>query len=327
MNKSISVIIPTKNEEIYISRCLISIIENDYSTKNIEIIVSDGLSTDRTRTIVKDFQKKHSNIKLIDNPAQYTPHGLNRGVESAKGEFIMILGAHSKISRNYISSNIRVLEENSDIGASGGKIVNAFENQASEAISKAMSSKFGVGNAKFRTQDYQGYVDTAAFAVYREEVFDRIGMFDENLVRNQDAEFNYRLRQAGYKIYLTSDCYAKYYVRSSFKELFIQYYQYGFWKIHFNFIHQKITSLRQVFPMLFIIIILLTLISWTFFMPLFQITLGFVILHFILALYFSFRKSNKLHKIFLVFKSFYTLHISYGLGYLFGILKAIFKKY
>ena len=322
----ISIIIPTRNEEKSIAGCLESVINCDYDLGQIEIIVSDGLSTDRTRTIVEEYQKEYSGIKLINNPSQFTPHGLNRGVESASGEFIMILGAHSEISKNYISSNIQILEENPDIGASGGRIVNAHENPTSEAISLAMSSKFGVGNAKFRTQDYQGYVDTAAFAVYRREVFDKTGMFDENLVRNQDAEFNYRIRQAGYKIFLTSDCYAKYYVRSTFKKLFVQYYQYGFWKIHFNLIHQKITSLRQIFPMLFILILLLTLTSWTFFMPLFYVSLGLTLLHFLLALYFSFRKFSKLQKILLVFKSFYTLHISYGLGYLLGILNAVFKR-
>jgi len=322
----VSIIIPSKNEEKYIAKCLNSVLANDYGVENMEIIVSDGRSVDRTRQIIKDMQKVHSCLHLVDNQKEFTPDGLNKGIKVSRGDYVMILGAHSEISKNYISSNIRILEDNSDIGASGGKIVNAFENPTSEAISKAMSSKFGVGNAKFRTQNYQGYVDTAAFAIYRREVFDEIGLFNENLVRNQDAEFNYRLKQVGYKIYLTSDCYAKYYVRSTFKELFVQYYQYGFWKIHFNFIHQKITSLRQIFPMLFILILLFTLISWTFFIPLFYVSLGFTVLHFLLALYFSFRKSKKLNKFLLIFKSFYTLHISYGLGYLLGILNAVFKR-
>lgn len=322
----VSIIIPSRNEEKHIAKCLNSVLASDYGVENMEIIVSDGLSTDRTRQIIEDMQKKHPNIHLIDNHKESTPHGLNAGIKASRGDYVMILGAHSEISENYISNNLKILEDDPKIGGVGGRILNAYENITSEAISQAMSSSFGVGNAKFRTTDYDGFVDTAAFAVYRREVFEQVGLFDENLIRNQDAEFNYRLRQAGYKIYLSKHCYAKYYVRASFKKLFVQYYEYGYWKIHFNHIYKKITSVRQVFPMLYVLNLILTASSWLFFMPLFYLTLSLTILHFLLALYFAFAKSKGLKKSLLILESFYILHISYGLGYLTGIIRLPFKN-
>lgn len=323
---TVSVVIPSRNEEDYIEKCIRSVLASDYGTQNLEIVVADGMSTDQTRTIVKRLQSESPNILLVDNPRQTTPYGLNAGIKASQGEFVMILGAHSEISTDYIRENLRILLDHKDIGGAGGRIVNGYSDEVSEAISIAMSSKFGVGNAKFRTTDYEGYVDTAAFAVYRREVFDRVGFFDENLVRNQDAEFNYRLRQAGYRIYLTNACYAIYYVRSSFKKLFRQYFQYGYWKIHFNYIYKRITSVRQVFPLFYLLNVLVMLFSWLFWMPLFYLTLGFTFLHFVLALYFAMNSSSTFKQKAKILGGFYILHISYGLGYLKGIFQVPFMK-
>ncbi len=318
----VAVVIPCKNEEHYIEKCVRSILNSNYDIQLIDIYVCDGLSTDKTPDIVKRLSEEHQQVHLLINHAQTTPQGLNLGLKTATNDLKIILGAHSEVDPNFIAENVKAIQQDASIGCAGGIIKNVFENKTSEIIGAAMSSPFGVGNAHFRTGGKEGFVDTVAFGAYRKEIFDDIGYFDEELVRNQDDEFNFRLIKNGYKIFLSPKIISLYYVRASYQKLFRQYYQYGYWKVFVNKKHQTVTSVRQLIPLFFVLFLifgsLLSLFS-SYLLALFLFTLS---LYLILGLYFA-NKVSSTQQIFSVLFTFVILHISYGSGYLKGLIDFI----
>jgi len=182
-----------------------------------------------------------------------------------------------------------------------------------------MSSVFGVGSAHFRTGTKEGFVDTVAFGAYKQVVFDTIGYFDEELVRNQDDEFNYRVIKHGFKIYLSRSIRSKYYVRARFKKLFKQYYQYGYWKVYVNTKHKTVTTTRQIIPALFVSYIIFCFFTLLI-KPLLSFYLSLVFLLYLgLATFSAWRIANNLGKIPLIVYSFFILHLSYGIGYIEGV--------
>ncbi|MCO6499781.1 MAG: glycosyltransferase family 2 protein [Vicingus serpentipes] len=319
MNKTVSIIIPCRNEEKYIKKCIDSILNSNYPKELIAIYVCDGLSDDQTRNIIKTLVHQNKNIHLIDNHEQTTPYALNLGLKASQDDVKIILGAHAEIDPNFISENITLLFSEEKIGCTGGVIENFYENKTAEIIGIAMASPFGVGNAHFRTGNKNGYVDTVAFGAYKKEVFEQIGYFDEELVRNQDDEFNYRLIKNGFKIYLSNKIKSKYYVRSSFSKLFKQYYQYGYWKMFVNKKHQTITTIRQIVPLFFVLFIFIGMITSFIHIFFFILFVSVIVLYLLMSLIFSFKLVKKKKTLFLTSFTFFILHFSYGLGYLKGI--------
>jgi glycosyltransferase involved in cell wall biosynthesis len=316
----ISIVIPARNEEKHIGACLRSVTANQSGHYDLEVFVCDGMSTDQTREIVKEFATSHPFIHLLDNTGQTTPLGLNMGIENSNGEYIMILGAHSELPPGYFSRALQVFREQPGAHCVGGLLINEYENSRSAMIGKAMSSGFGVGNAYFRTGTKSGWVDTVAFGIYRREVFEKIGLFDTDLARNQDDEFNYRMQKHHMKIFLDTELNAKYYVRSGFGKLFRQYYQYGFWKVFVNRKHKTITTIRQLVPFLFISFLIVSLAAGILWPPSLMITLPVVLAYILLAISFAFGLTRKPPGIMQTTLAFFVLHSSYGLGYLWGII-------
>jgi len=323
MLPSISITIPARNEEKYIEKCILSILSADYPQEKIKVFVCDGLSTDNTREIVSSLSNKHKNIQLIDNEKQTTPFALNLGLKASNCAIKIILGAHAEIDKDFLKNNVSVLNDYPEVGCAGGIIENVYENESAETIGLAMSSVFGVGNAHFRTGSKNGFVDTVAFGAYRNEVFEKIGYFDEDLIRNQDDEFNFRLLQNGFKIYLNSNIKSKYYVRASFRKLYKQYYQYGYWKVYVNKKHKAVTSVRQLVPLFFVLFLFLGLtLSFLHWVLGTLFSLG-VLAYIGLAIVFASQKSTSFEKITGIAYTFFLLHFSYGLGYLVGIFDFI----
>ena len=321
MKKHVTIVIPCLNEEKYIEKCLDSIVHCDYDKAFLQVFVCDGISTDKTAAIIKTVEAKHSFIKLIENPERSTPKALNLGILNSTSDIVIILGAHAEIDTAYVSNCVKEFQRDEHIGCVGGIIDNIPENHTAAIISAAMSSSFGVGNAYFRTDEKDGYVDTVAFGAYRRHVFDKAGLFDEELVRNQDDEFNYRLHPAGFTIFLSRSIRSKYYVRASFKKLFRQYFQYGYWKVYVNKKHGAITTLRQMIPPLFCLFLYLGSIL-CFVVPYFYALFAAgLLLYLSTGLYFAVRKANSLSMTIEVMYAFLILHISYGTGYLEGIFR------
>jgi len=323
MNPTVSIICPIRNEEQHIGDCLESLVNQTYNNDKIEILVVDGMSEDRTRDIVREFQAKYKNVLLIDNPRGIIPSALNIGVEKASGKYILRMDGHAKAALDYVEQCVVALESDRAEGV-GGPITSVNNSHTGNAIALAMSSSFGVGNSRFRTSNNKEcFVDSLAFTSYRREVFSKYGFFDEELVRCQDDEFNFRIRKLGGKILLTPAIKSSYYPRSGFKKLFQQYFDYGFWKVRLFQKHFWMMRLRHFIPAAFvgslIFFLFLSLFIDTAFW-LFLASFSFYVLASIIAAALTWLRKKKvtLTKVLL---SFYILHFSYGSGFLWGLIR------
>ncbi len=280
------------------------------------------MSTDGTRDIIIKYQKGHPNIHLIDNPEKIVSTGFNRALNESKGDIIIRVDGHCEIAPDYIQKCLECLEKiNSD--CVGGATEHVASGLVGKSIKLAQSSFFGVGGVSFRKNVEKGqYVDTLAFGAYKREVFDQLGGYDEELVRNQDDEFNFRLIQNGGKIWLDPSINSKYFPRTSFVKLFKQYFQYGFYKSRVMQKRRGIASLRHLVPALFIIAIITVLIY-----SLYGITIPAILLGasyaalMIISIFIELLKTPKnILSIFLLPITFFILHFSYGIGFLSGMI-------
>ena len=313
---------PVRNEADFIGRSLRSVFNQNYPPEKMEIVVADGLSTDATRRLIEEMKSASEvSIKIVENSARIAPCGLNRAIAAARGEIIVRVDGHCEIAPDYVANCVRYLLENKAEGV-GGPIETIGETPTARAIAVAMSSGFGVGGSAFRCGcDREKYVDTVAFPGYRREVFERAGLFDEELVRNQDDEFNYRLRKLGGRVLLAPDIRAGYYSRSTFGSLWRQYFQYGFWKVRVLQMHPRQMSLRQFAPPALVAAVGFFAVSGLF------SAFGRWALLFVLSLYFladlaataKAARRIELRALPHVFLSHAILHFSYGLGFLFGL--------
>lgn len=315
----ISIVIPCRNERDYIGRCLDSIINCNYDKNNLNVLVCDGLSDDGTVEIIKKYNKEFPYIHYLENIHKSTPNALNIGLKKLTFDIGIILGAHAEIDANYLRNCVAAFEKQPDASCVGGIIFNVNESETSEAIGLAMSSVFGVGNAHFRTGAKSGYVDTVAFGAYKKEIFEKCGYFDEELVRNQDDEFNYRILKNGFKIWLEPSIQSKYYVRASFSKLGKQYFQYGYWKVYVNRKHKAVTTGRQLVPALWVLCFFTSFIPGLLFTPLLYLYYAILVLYLLASVGAAIKTTNKLSLFPNVLFSFWILHFSYGIGYLLGI--------
>lgn len=316
---TVSIIIPCRNEQNYIGKCLDSFVNQTYPKQCFEVFVCDGMSTDKTRTIVKEYEKKYGNIKLLDNLGLTAPKGMNLGIKKSTADIVVIFGAHAFADKDFIKYNVEALEKRG-IGCAGGPIETISEDDKGTAIALAMSSPFGVGNALFRYAQKETFVDTVAFGAYRKETLEKIGYFDEELVRNQDDELNYRVVKSGCKVLLTPKVRSYYYSRSSLSKLWKQYYQYGFWKVRVMQKHGKPASLRHLIPMIFVAANLLGIILGIFVKPILYIWLLEVLLYFICSIWASMKVSKGKINLFKYMPLIFPiLHLSYGIGFIEGL--------
>ena len=325
----ISVIIPCRNEEKFIAKCLDSVIANDYPKDRLEVLVVDGMSEDGTREIVERYAKQYPFIKLLDNPKKITPTALNIGIKHAKGEIIMRMDAHATYEKDYISKCIKYLNEyNADNVGGIWKTLPRDNTFIGKAIVIALSNPFGIGNAyyRFATKEPR-WVDTVPFFCYRKEIFDKVGFFNENLARSQDMEFNLRLKSIGYKTLLVPEIVSYYYARSDFKSFCKHNFRNGVWAIYpFKFTTIMPVSLRHLIPLAFVSS-LIGSAALSVFSQIFLWLLLFILGSYALTnAYFSVKitaKEKDFRYLFVMPLIFATLHISYGLGSLCGVLKVI----
>jgi GT2 family glycosyltransferase len=323
----ISVIVPCRNEEAHIEECIDAIYSSILvSSQELYVTIVDGLSDDGTRELISELKKKYNTLQLVDNKKQLTPYAFNLGINNLKADFYQIVGARQILSPNYLSKSIEILVNNNSIWCVGGNVENIYLNEIGEIISKGMSTSFGMGLGNFRVLENSCFVDTVGTPMYPGWVFDRIGYFDEDLVRNQDDDYNFRVIKAGGKIWLETSITIKYYVRATFQGLFRQFYQYGYWKVFVNTKHKTVTTMRQLVPPIFVLYV--SSLSFAFLFPYpfnwMYFLGGFAYL--VMLLYSSLNLVKKGNDFFLFIRTFLTLHFSYGVGYLHGIFNFIILK-
>lgn len=324
MPLSVSVILPCRNEARIIGSCLESIIQNEYPKERLELLVVDGRSDDGTKEIVNEFCRKFPWIRLLDNNCGITPAALNIGVKSASGQIVLRMDAHTLYPPDYIGKLVEWIER-SKADNVGGICITQPGNQTpkAQAIAIGLSHPWGVGNSHFRIGvPAPKWVDTVPFGCYRREVFDKIGLFDERLVRNQDDEFNHRLIKSGGRILLVPEIVSYYTARESLGKLWIMYYQYGYFKPLAARMIGAVMTMRQLVPSAFVTSLVLTaaLAPWSNFMA---VCFGSIIISYgvlDLCIGVSVAAKRGLRCGFWSMVVFPVLHISYGLGYLKGLL-------
>jgi succinoglycan biosynthesis protein ExoA len=318
----VSVIMPIRNEMAYIERSLGAVLRQDYPADRLEILVIDGCSDDGTREYIRSIQPVYHHLTLLDNPGRIVPPGLNIGIRQAQGDIVVRVDGHCEIAPDYISQCVRHLLDDG-VDAVGGPIETIGETNEAQTIALAMSSWFGVGGSAFRTiKDRPLLVETVAFPAYRRQTLQRLGPFDEELVRNQDDEYNYRLLAQGGKILLSPDVRSRYYSRSSLRSLWRQYYQYGYWKVRVMQKHPRQMRLRQFMPPAFVGAILGTSLSGFIFRPFWWLLAVIFSLYLAanLAASLALGRAHGGHHVPRLLVIHPVLHLSYGLGFLAGLL-------
>jgi glycosyltransferase involved in cell wall biosynthesis len=324
----VSIILPVLNEAPHIEQCLRSMMNNTYNPNKVEVLVVDGGSTDGTRGIVSDIATQDQRVRLIDNPRRILAAGINIGIENARGEVLIRLDGHAQAERDFIERSVEVLQEHPDAWCVGGAITTVNNNYTGRVIAAAMSCGVGVGNAKFRLGNYEGYADTVAFGAYRKWVFEKVGKFDENLPRTEDDDLHFRLHQAGGKIYISHKIRSIYFSRSNIGKLWRQYFQYGFWRIPTIIKHGQPAAVRQVVPVVFVLGWLVLIAGALFWEPAkyaLAAYAGLYIMVLLIGAILAIRKNG-----FVVGVAtpivFPILHFSYGLGNLAGIWRFVIRR-
>ena len=319
----VSVVVPCLNEERYVAACLDSILATTYPVDRLEVLIVDGMSADRTRSIVAAYAKRHPAVRLIDNPAHITPAGLNAGIRAARGDVIVRMDAHVVYPPDYIARSVAAQQETGADNVGPVIVTRPADGHAvARAIAVALSHPFGVGNSHFRIGSRERrWVDTVPFGCFQRAVFDRVGMFDEELPRNQDDEFNFRLAKHGGHVLLEPGLVAYYYARGSIRQVARMWYQYGYFKPLVARKVGRVMTLRQLVPACFVLGLVGTaaLSSWS---PLARLAFATLSLAYtVLAVgcgLATARKQGVVCALTLPF-IFVTIHTSYGLGFLQGV--------
>lgn len=319
----LSVIIPCRNEYRHIETCVRSILAQKRPSRGMEIIVADGLSDDGTREILQRLTKEYPELRMVDNPRRVTPCAMNAGIREARGEYVAILGAHCKYATDYLWTCVELLDEHPEVACAGGPIHSEGRSLFGQAVAAAMSHPVGIGNARHRHPNYEGYAEGACYPVFRKEVFGQIGLYDEMLVRNQDDELNYRLTKQGGKVFLSPRARSTYFVRETISSLFRQYFEYGYWRVAVIKKHRMPASWRHLVPVIFLIglIVSFTLAlivpeGWRLLMLSGPCVYALILCG--VGLHLSRRAGWKVGLLFPVAAA--TLHIAYAIGFISGFL-------
>lgn len=327
----LSVICPVYNEEKYISQCIESLLQQDYPQDDLEILFVDGMSNDKTREIIALYTRQYPFIKMLDNPKKIVPYAMNAGIKASKGDIIIRLDGHVEYPTNYFSALVKNLTElDADNVGALCETLPCGSSSKELAIAEALSSSFGMGNSYFRIGCNEvRRVDTVPFGCFKREVFDKVGLYDNELIRNQDDELNGRIIKNGGKIYLIPSIVTKYYARDKISKVRKMFYQYGLYKPLVNKKLGAPATVRQFFPLAFVLGLFIGagLSCVSIIVALLYATV--LVLYLFLACSFTVKSIVKTGRWGLVLYQpfiYFTIHVSYGWGYLIGIFKIILHK-
>jgi glycosyltransferase involved in cell wall biosynthesis len=251
----VSVVLPIRNEAGHIGRCLEAVLAQDYPRERMEVLVADGRSVDATREVVGRLAERDGRVRLVDNPGLIVPTGLNAAIRSSAGQVIVRIDGHTIVEPGYVREAVSALQR-TGADVVGGNMTARGRGVFGRAVALATSTSMGVGGSRFHYAQVEEDAESVYMGTFRRDVFERFGYFDEGLVRNQDDEFNYRVRARGGRVRLVPSMRSVYSPRESIRALFRQYFQYGYYKIRVASLHPGMMRPRHVVPSIFVLAIL-----------------------------------------------------------------------
>jgi GT2 family glycosyltransferase len=325
----VSVIMGTLDEEDYIESSLDALLsQRDFDAGQMEILIADGGSTDDTRAILDRYQEAHHQVRWFENPARISPAAWNICLDHARGDVIVLMGGHTVVGEDFVSASLRVLDEVPDAACVGGPVKTAADGYMQNAIALAGASPFGAGNATHRYADKPQYLDTVSFGAYRKEVFEKVGRFREDLSRNADWEFNYRMGLQGLRIFFSPEIQSTYHPRSSLGGLWKQQFQTSLDKVKVILEYPGSFRWRHSIPTLFVLAMIGGLLLGPVFKPaqyLWKLTArGYVVLSLVFSATAAQQGGWRYLPILPVV--FLTIHVGYGLGFIAGWLRHLISR-
>lgn len=327
----VAVVIPTLNEEKFIARCLDSVIAQSYPFADMDVMVVDGGSKDRTKDIVENYKNKYKNIRFLNNPGRIQSIAFNIGVKSSDAPYIVRLDAHATYNHRYIEKCIEKFSANAEVlgcapefvGNVGGvwNIRPQHSGLIAESSAILNQSRFGIGGAAFRVGAPAGFVDTVPFGCFPRKVLEKVGGMREDLPRGEDNEFNSRIRKAGYKIYLDPKIVCSYFSRDTLRTNMKQMYANGESIGHLFYVDKDSVGIRHLIPLLFVGSILCGVALAFVWLPFFYALLVELCLYFTCDLLASIlaAKEHGWKYLLPLFVMFFCVHISYGWGTIVGL--------
>jgi len=329
---TVSIIVPCYNEQATIRFLLDAIYAQTYPRPELEVIIADGLSEDDTRAEIITFQREHPDLSLcvVDSPKRIIPASVNQAIENAHGEIIIRMDAHSAPNPEYVERCVKALE--TGMGDSVGGVWDiqpGGKGWLADSIAIAASHPLGVGDAYYRHTTHPGYVDTVPFGAFYRSLVERIGMFDETLLSNEDYEFNTRIRQSDGRIWLDPAIRSIYFARTTLASLACQYWRYGYWKWRMVRRYPKSLRWRQALPPLFVLSLICGVILAIFIPFMWYLITAEIITYITLLLVISLLMALGQRKAFLIVglpMAITGMHLSWGSGFLWSILANMFEK-
>ena len=328
MPPSVSVIIPCRNEEKTIHLVLDAIYNQTYPREQMQVVIADGFSEDRTRAEIDAFKTSHPDldVRVIDNPQRIIPAGLNAAIRSSSGDVIVRMDAHSIPNPDYVALCVDSLERG--IAQNVGGVWNIQPGKGSwiaRSIATAAGNPLAVGDAHYRFSDKAAYVDTVPYGSYKRGLFEQIGLFDETLLANEDYELNTRILQSGGKIWLDPKIRCTYYARSNLHALSKQYFGYGFWKFQMLKRYPETLRWRQALPPVFILGLFVTLLVGLFWKPSLYLFFSLAGLYLLILLGVGIHMAIKKRDILMMIGvplAIITMHFTWGAGFIAGAFGA-----
>lgn len=314
----VSIVIPLRNEESFIARCLDSIMASDYPNDRFEVLIADGMSTDKSREIVLRYSKKYSNIRLLENPKKLRVTANNVGIRASKGEIIISMDAHVLYAPDYIRQCVELLQTTGAANVGGVQKATGY-NYVTDVIAFATSTPFGIGDAEFRYSKKAKWVDTVYLGAWYKKTLEDVGLFNEEWVRNGDYELNYRIRKAGGKIFLSPQIKCRYFVRGSLPNLAKQYLLYGMWRVKTLVTHPNSIRWRHLLPPILILWLSSSPILSAFGIKLWWIPIISYLVYTILVS-LGIALSNGIAYFPPLIPTLWIIHVCWGLGFYCGLL-------
>jgi succinoglycan biosynthesis protein ExoA len=332
----VSIVVACRNEAKCIRRFLDSLLAQDLTGISWEAVIADGMSDDGTPEILEEYSAKHPQLRILNNPGRIVSRGLNAAIRAARGSIILRMDAHSWYSESYCRLCLETLER-TGADLAGGPIMARVEGVWASAITAAFHSRFATGGAsRFRDLDYEGWVTTLPYGAFRRATLEKIGLFDETLVRNQDDELNIRLLRSGGRIWQNPAIVSWYSPRANVSKLFHQYFQYGFWQVPVIRKHRALSSWKKLVPAAFVIangvslgtVAVAALGSFSWLNAAITVWLALILSYLVACVFASALAARKSGWAVVPFLPviFCVYHFSFGLGFVTGLLKAFFQQ-